>query len=150
MKGIKPYDIIMLVGSMILTFIIVYWVMRYGTAQVSDLILETPSVLQDSAASYFSSICSFSGNITVTQEIARPYTMRVIYNSTHVQVRPAKEKYYFSEVERTGFMRVGTAPPIAWVGCGLRITPRGVSFDEKVHKDVLFNQTAGDIAVRVK
>lgn len=150
LKGVEPYDIIVLIGSTVLTFIIVFWVMRYGTAQVSDLVLQAPAVMQDSAASYFSSICSYPGNITVVQEIRRPFSMRVIYNNTHVQARPAAEKYYFSDMERGGYLQVGIEPPIAWVNCGKQVVPKAVPFNERVHKEVLFNQTLGDMGVKVR
>jgi hypothetical protein len=151
MKGTTMvYDVIILVGAIILIAIIVFWSVQYGAALVSDAMLESPTVVQSGLASDMSIACTYPGNVTVEWMIAQPYTMTLRYNNTHIQAVPAKSKYYYSDVERGGYLGFGIKPPLPWVGCGLDIVPRGVPFDEKKHKEIVLSKQADDLRLAVK
>jgi len=149
MKGTMLYDVIIMIGTVLIIALMIMWAVRYGSALVSDAMLQSPSVVQAALASDLSIACGTTSNITVDWSIPQPYTMTIRYNQTHVQVKPAKSKYYYSEVERGGYLGYGMKPPIAWVGCGLDVVERGVPFDELKHREIILSKFAEDLRVRV-
>lgn len=149
MKGTMLYDVIVMIGAVLIVALLILWAVQYGSGLVSDAMLQSPSVVQAAIASDLSIACGTTGNLTVDWAIPQPYTMTIRYNMTHVQVRPSKSKYYYSEVERGGFLGYGIRPAIAWVGCGLNVVERGVPFDETKNKEIVLDKEDGDMRIRV-
>jgi hypothetical protein len=151
MKGTTMvYDIIVLVGAILLIAIIVFWSVNYGAALVSDAMLQSPTIIQAGLASDMAIACGWPGNISVDWDMPQPYTMTVRYNATQVQAVPSKSKYYYSDVERGGYIGFGIKPALPWVSCGLDVVPRGVPFDETKHRTIVLSKQADDLRIMVR
>lgn len=149
MRGTMLYDVIIMIGAVLIVALLILWAVQYGSGLVSDAMLQSPSVVQAALSSDLSIACGTTGNITIDWKIPQPYTMTIRYNATHVQVRPARNKYYYSDVERGGYLGYGIEPPIVWAGCGLNVIERGVPFDETKNKEVILVKEGDDMRVRV-
>jgi len=138
----QTYDLLVMLGVVFLIFIVIIWAVRYGAAIVSDIMLESPIVIQNSFASYASTLCAVDGNASVSHTIVKRYPLYAFMNSTHVQIKPAEKKFYpYTDVERGGFLGFGVRPASPFINCGIEVIRKNVRFNQAVHKAITLNKT---------
>ena len=149
--GTQTYDLVVMIGVVILIAIIIFWAVRYGAAIVSDIMLEAPIVLESSFASYASGACAVDEGMFVSHGLTKAYPLYAFMNSTHVQIKPAEKKYYpYSEIERGGYLGFGIKPALLFVGCGIDVVRKNVLFNENLHKSITLNKTSEDMRIGVE
>ena len=145
----QTYDIVIMVGIVILVGIIIFWTVRYGSAVVSDLMMDAPVVLQSSFASYASAACA--GDILVEHDITTRYPFYAFLNASHVKVTPTESKSRpFGSGERGGYVVFATMPAMPFVNCGLDVIKRNVQFNENVNRFVTLNRTENAMQIGVR
>ena len=148
--GTQLYDIIVLVGIVVLIFVITYWSITYGAEIVGNMLYSAPETVQDSLASFMGSDCG-TGNMTVVLAITpTPLTLHV--EDDTVNVLPPEDRYYAGrEVERGGYIRFGAPDPIAYVRCaGIRVITGSIDLDPKENTAFVMNKTQGVIEMGVE
>lgn len=138
----QTYDLIIMLGVVLLVAIIIFWSVQYGAAIVSDLMLEAPLVLQSSFTSYASGACAVDGNMYITHKITKGYPLYAFMNTTHVQMKPADKKYYpYTDVERGGYMGFGIRPALPFINCGIDVVRKNVLFNPNVNHEITLDKT---------
>lgn len=151
MVSTQTYDIMVLLGVIILIAVIIFWSVRYGAAVVSDIMLEAPIVLQSSFASYGSAMCGVDGDAYVSHGLVKQYPLYAFMNASHVQIRPAEKRYYpYADTERGGYIGFGIRPALPFVNCRIDVIRKNVRFNQNVHKGITLNKTEGRMQIGVK
>jgi len=147
----QTYDIIVMLGVIMLVAIIIFWAVSYGAGIVSDIMTGAPAVLQSSFASYASAACAVDGDMFIEHKLPKRYPMYVFMNATHVRVRPAESQYYpYTETERGGYLGFESPDPLPFVGCGINVAKKSVLFNQNLHKSVTLDKTGNSMEIGVR
>ncbi|MFQ6009539.1 MAG: hypothetical protein ACE5J7_00225 [Candidatus Aenigmatarchaeota archaeon] len=148
--GTQLYDIIVLIGIVILIFVLIYWSMTYGAQIVAEMLFSAPETVQDSLASFMGAGCA-PGNMTVVFSIT-PTPLTAFVDNDTINVLPPEYGYYYGrEVERGGYIRFDPPEPIAYVKCkGVSVVTGSVDFEPRKHTAFVVNKTLNEIGVGVK
>ncbi len=82
----QTYDIILLASSVAFIAFILFWSFSYGTGLVSAALLQSPYVIQQSIASYFSALCSVEGDALISYSISNPNSFEIEIKENSVGV----------------------------------------------------------------
>jgi len=151
MKGTMVYDIVTMVGMVILVFTLIYWSTTVGASIVADYVLSAPKTIQDSVSSYVIMSCVESGDMTTTLKIT-PIQFTLKMNSTHFSIEPTGEKYStWKEVERGGSIRLRKAPASALIACtGTTIKPASIAFDPNSDDSIIIKKQGNEVSAGVR
>jgi|GEM_PF-4841862 len=144
----QTYDLIILLGVVMLIAVIIYWSAQYGAGMVSDLMDEAPAVLQASFASYPASLCGVDGDVFLNHRLIQRSPMYVAMNSTHVQIKSAGTIY--GNTERSGYVRYGDRPALPFVNCLFDVVKKNVRFNENLHHSITLNKTGSTLVIGVR
>lgn len=148
--GTQLYDIIVLIGVVMLIFVIIYWSVTYGAQMVANMLFSSPQAVQDSMANFMGSSC-ISGNMTIMLSIT-PTPLTLVVDRETVNAVPPDYPYYGGrEVERGGYVRFGAPDPIPYVWCTDSSIERG-SFEFDPRQNIFFvvNKTMEDVSIGVE
>lgn len=144
----QTYDVVVLLGVVILMAVVIYWSVSYGAGMVADIMQEAPQVLQSSFASYASLSCAIDGNFTLEHRLIKKYPMYVTMNESHVQIRSTGTVY--GETERGGFIKFGARSAMPYVNCNMDTARKNIRFNENVHSAVTLTKLLDTLAIGVK
>ena len=147
----QTYDIVVMLGVIILIAVVIFWAARYGAAVISDIMLESPAVLQSAFASYATAACAADTDVFIKHTVTNRYPFYAFMDGTHVQISPAEEKYIpYTGTERGGYLGFGTQAALPFVGCGVEVVKKNVLFNQNLHHAVTLNRTADSMWIGVK
>lgn len=149
--GTQLYDIIVLVGVIMLIFVIFYWAVTYGAQLVSEMLYSAPATVQDSLASFIGAGCIGSGNVTVALAIT-PTPLTAVLNALTLNVVPPEDAYRSGRtVERGGYVKFGPPDPIAYIRCtGIGVVVGNTSMNPAKNKAFVVNKTDNKITLGVE
>ncbi|MEM5804489.1 MAG: hypothetical protein QXU82_01430 [Candidatus Aenigmatarchaeota archaeon] len=149
--GTQLYDIIVLVGVIVLIFVVFYWAVTYGAQLVSDMLYSAPSTVQDSLASFIGAGCIGGGNMTVELAVT-PTPLTAVLGAKTINVLPPEDAYRGGRtIERGGYVKFGPPSPIAYVRCaGTNVATGNVTMNPAENKAFVVNKTDGKITLGVE
>lgn len=151
MVSTQTYDLLILVGVIVLIAVIIFWSVKYGAAIVSDVMLESPIVLQNTFSSYASIAGMTDGNVYIKHKIIKGYPLYAFMNSSYVHIKPVSAKYYpFTETERGGYIGFGIRPPVAFVNLNVDVVRKLIKFYPNLHVAIILNKTDNKVQIGVE
>lgn len=89
MKGSILHDAMILAGTIILIFVIIYWSIDTGAVMIKQALYSAPKTIQDYSANAIS-VASFSKGFETTLQVS-PTAFKLILTSDMINVVPQKE-----------------------------------------------------------
>ncbi|MFH0829712.1 MAG: hypothetical protein V1887_00945 [Candidatus Aenigmatarchaeota archaeon] len=144
----QTYDMITMLGIVILVAVLIFWSTRYGASIVVEAMSGAPMVLQSSFASYSSSACG-QENVTFRHPLDNKVPMYAFMNSTYVQIYPGGV-YSATGTARGGSLEYGTRPPIPIINCGINVVRKNVLFNVDLNHYITLNKTLDSMRIGVE
>ena len=144
----QTYDMITMIGVVILVAVLIFWSTRYGASIVEEAMNGAPMVLQSSFASYAASACG-QENITFRHQLDNKVPMYAFMNSTYVQIYPGGS-YSATGTARGGSLEYGAKPPIPIINCDINVVRRNVLFNVNLNRYITLNRTLDSMQIGVE
>jgi hypothetical protein len=143
-KGTMLYDVLVMLGTLIMILIIIYWASSYGAMMISDVLYASPRLLQDYSATALALGSLSSGDLYSSYEPKIPLSTELELTKNMIHARPAKRP---PEAMRIILPRPYPVRYIKWQG--IHVKAEKILFNETKHKKIFIQKADNELRIGV-